>query len=275
MENLLPYLAQNHHHLYQDGILQQANNGDQEELNNSNNNEGGGSGSELGEQGSSRKRGRPTGSKNKPKPPVVITRESTNAMRAHVMEVAAGNDVLESVIEYARRRQVGVTVVSGTGAVVGATVRSPLGGIVPSLRGRFKIVSLSGSILPPSSLPAASWMTVYLADGQGQVVGGRVVGPMVAAETVMLMVLSFSNATYEQLPLRQEEPPELDCAQLQRPLTLPFPLQQLAGGNDGNNSMFFQGHLPPPPPPPTSAAMNNLQLPTEATNLMNTFTKYN
>lgn len=273
MDNFLPYLAhQNHHHLYQDGILQQANNVE-EELNNSHNNDGGGSGSEHGEQGSSRKRGRPTGSKNKPKPPVVITRDSTNAMRAHVMEVAAGNDVLESVIEYARRRQVGVTVVSGTGAVVGATVRSPLGGVVPSLRGRFKIVSLSGSILPPSTPPAASWMTVYLADGQGQVVGGRVVGPMVAAETVMLMVLSFPNATYEQLPLRPEEPPELDCTQLQRPLTLPLSPQQLAGVIDDHNSIRFQGHLPPAPA--SSVVMNNLQLPTEATNLMNPFTKYN
>ncbi|GKV15536.1 hypothetical protein SLEP1_g26320 [Rubroshorea leprosula] len=33
-----------------------------------------------------RPRGRPAGSKNKPKPPIIITRDSANALRAHAME---------------------------------------------------------------------------------------------------------------------------------------------------------------------------------------------
>ncbi|KAF7828563.1 AT-hook motif nuclear-localized protein 23-like [Senna tora] len=36
-----------------------------------------------------RPRGRPPGSKNKPKPPVIITRESANTLRAHILEVAS------------------------------------------------------------------------------------------------------------------------------------------------------------------------------------------
>ena len=50
-----------------------------------------------------RPRGRPPGSKNKPKPPVIITRESANALRAHILEVAAGCDVFEALTAYARR----------------------------------------------------------------------------------------------------------------------------------------------------------------------------
>lgn len=34
-----------------------------------------------------RPRGRPAGSKNKPKPPIIITRDNPNVLRAHAMEV--------------------------------------------------------------------------------------------------------------------------------------------------------------------------------------------
>lgn len=40
------------------------------------------------EAGNRRPRGRPPGSKNKPKPPIFVTRDSPNALRSHVMEVA-------------------------------------------------------------------------------------------------------------------------------------------------------------------------------------------
>ena len=51
-------------------------------------------------------RGRPLGSKNKPKPPVVVTRESEAAMRPVVLELAAGCDVVSAVAAFARRRRV-------------------------------------------------------------------------------------------------------------------------------------------------------------------------
>ncbi|XP_015072600.1 AT-hook motif nuclear-localized protein 22-like [Solanum pennellii] len=46
-------------------------------------------GNTIGEV-SRRPRGRPAGSKNKPKPPIIITCDSTNALRSHVMEIATG-----------------------------------------------------------------------------------------------------------------------------------------------------------------------------------------
>ncbi|KAL2542579.1 AT-hook motif nuclear-localized protein 19 [Abeliophyllum distichum] len=48
-----------------------------------------------------RPRGRPTGSKNKPKSPVFVTRDSPNALHSHVMEVASGFDMAESIAEFA------------------------------------------------------------------------------------------------------------------------------------------------------------------------------
>lgn len=54
-----------------------------------------------------RPRGRPPGSKNKPKPPIFVTRDSPNALKSHVMEISNGADIAESVAQFARRRQRG------------------------------------------------------------------------------------------------------------------------------------------------------------------------
>ncbi|KAF8053698.1 hypothetical protein N665_1382s0016 [Sinapis alba] len=164
-----------------------------------------------------RPRGRPAGSKNKPKPPVIITRDSANALKSHVMEVANGCDVMESVTVFARRRQRGICVLSGNGAVTNVTIRQPAsvpggGSSVVNLHGRFEILSLSGSFLPPPAPPAASGLTIYLAGGQGQVVGGSVVGPLMASGPVVIMAASFGNAAYERLPLEEDDQDEQQTA---------------------------------------------------------------
>ncbi|KAJ6792153.1 putative AT-hook motif nuclear-localized protein 29 [Iris pallida] len=152
--------------------------------------------------GSSRRpRGRPAGSKNKPKPPIIITRESPNALRSHVLEIATGADIVDAVNSFARRRQRGVSVLSGSGVV---SLRQP-GGNVVALHGRFEILSLSGAFLPTPAASAASGLTVYLSGGQGQVVGGSVVGELTASGPVMVIAATFANATFERLPMGEEE----------------------------------------------------------------------
>ncbi|BFG31530.1 hypothetical protein CerSpe_178040 [Prunus speciosa] len=153
-----------------------------------------------------RPRGRPAGSKNKPKPPIIITRDSANALRTHVMEIADGCDIVESVATFARRRQRGVCIMSGTGTVTNVTIRQPASpGSIVTLHGRFEILSLAGSFLPPPAPPAATGLTIYLAGGGGQVVGGSVVGTLIASGPVVIMAASFSNAAYERLPLEEDE----------------------------------------------------------------------
>ncbi|PKI57764.1 hypothetical protein CRG98_021831 [Punica granatum] len=98
-------------------------------------------------------RGRPPGSKNKPKPPLVITRESESAMKPVVLEISAGSDVIEMVTSFARRRRVGVTLLSGTGTVSNVTLRHPMSsnshapGSLISLHGPFHLLSLWGSFM--------------------------------------------------------------------------------------------------------------------------------
>ncbi|KAL3523715.1 hypothetical protein ACH5RR_016549 [Cinchona calisaya] len=158
------------------------------------------------EVGTRRPRGRPAGSKNKPKPPIFVTRDSPNALKSHVMEVANGSDIAESIAHFARKRQRGVCVLSASGTVTNVTLRQPSApGAVMALHGRFEILSLTGAFLPGPAPPGATGLTIYLAGGQGQVVGGSVVGSLVASGPVMVIASTFSNATYERLPMEEEE----------------------------------------------------------------------
>lgn len=160
-----------------------------------------------GATSSRRPRGRPAGSKNKPKPPIIITRDSPNALKSHVLEVSAGSDIVESVSNYALRRGRGVCVLGGSGSVTNVTLRQPASpaGSVVTLHGRFDILSLTGTALPPPAPPGAGGLTIFLAGGQGQVMGGSVVSPLTASSSVLLMVASFANAVYDRLPLEEEE----------------------------------------------------------------------
>ena len=203
-----------------------------------------------------RPRGRPAGSKNKPKPPIIITRDSANAMRTHMMEVADGYDIVESVSEFARKRQRGICIMSGTGTVTNVTLRQPASsGSVVTLHGRFEILSLSGSFLPPPAPPAASGLTIYLAGGQGQVVGGSVVGTLVASGPVVIMAASFSNAAYERLPLEDEDPNSLQMqgGSIGSPGASGVGQSQLLGGDA--TAPLFHG-LPP-------NLLNSVQMPSE------------
>ncbi|WOL00451.1 AT-hook motif nuclear-localized protein 28-like [Canna indica] len=168
-----------------------------------------------------RRRGRPPGSKNKPKPPVVITKEAESSaeIHPHVLEIPAGHDVVDSLAGFSRRRNLGVCVLSGTGSVANVILRQPqFGGPPPSSRapttiffhGSFEILTISATLLPPAMLPlspaAPTGLSISLAGPQGQIVGGTVAGPLVAVATVTVVAATFSNPTFHRLPAEDEVP---------------------------------------------------------------------
>lgn len=154
------------------------------------------------------RRGRPLGSKNKPKPPVIITRESPEALRPHVLEIPSGADIVAAVSAFAARGQRGLCVLSGRGAVADVTLRQPwlessssAAAAAMTLPGRFEIVSLHGAFLPAPAPRGASGLAVSVASrGAGQVIGGNVVGKLSAVGTVYVVAASFGNVAYERLP---------------------------------------------------------------------------
>ncbi|EPS57290.1 hypothetical protein M569_17529, partial [Genlisea aurea] len=153
-----------------------------------------------------RARGRPPGSKNRPKPPLVISKESSNCLQSHVLEIKDGGDVCGCIAGFAQQRGCGVAVLSGSGVVGDVTLRQPAapGGVV-SLTGRYEILSLSGSVFPTPAPPGGSGVMVYLSGGSGRVMGGMSVGPLIASGPVIVVAATFANALYERLPLEAEE----------------------------------------------------------------------
>ncbi|KAA0055995.1 hypothetical protein IC582_003448 [Cucumis melo] len=160
-------------------------------------------------------RGRPPGSKNKPKPPIVITKENESSMKPVVIEISAGNDVVDTLLHFARKRHVGLTVLSGSGSVSNVTLRHPMSHSTSlSLHGPFSLVSLSGSFLAnttpfsskphslspsPSPSPSSSF-GICLAGAQGQVFGGIVGGKVTAASLVVVVAATFINPVFHRLP---------------------------------------------------------------------------
>ncbi|MQL88897.1 hypothetical protein Taro_021465 [Colocasia esculenta] len=205
-----------------------------------------------------RPRGRPPGSKNKPKPPVIITQESPNTLRAHILEVGNGCDVFDCVATYARRRQRGICILSGSGTVTNVSLRQPAAaGAIVTLHGRFEILSLSGSFLPPPAPPGATSLTVFLAGGQGQVVGGSVVGALIAAGPVIVIAASFTNVAYERLPLEEEE---------QVPMQPPVSQGSAGGGGGGSGSAGGGGGGVGNPFPDPSSGLPFFNLPLNMAN---------
>lgn len=160
-----------------------------------------------------RPRGRPPGSKNKPKSPVIITRDSSEpVMSPYVLELPGGVDIIESTTRFCRKRNMGLCLLNGNGAVTNVTLKQPstTPGTTVTFHGRFDILSISATILPPGGAAAANGpFALSLAGPQGQVVGGHVVGPLVSAGTIYLVAANFSNPSFhrlQQVDHEQEEP---------------------------------------------------------------------
>lgn len=158
-----------------------------------------------------RPRGRPPGSKNKPKPPVIITRESESSMSPYVLELPGGADIIESVTRFCRKRNTGLCVLTGSGSVANVTLRQPstTPGATVTFHGRFDILSISATILssmtPASATaPFANGFTISIAGPQGQIVGGSVVAPLLAAGTVYIIAASFNNPLYHRIPAEDD-----------------------------------------------------------------------
>lgn len=150
-----------------------------------------------------RPRGRPPGSKNKLKSPIIITREPEPSMSPYVLEISAGSDIVNTITSFCRRRNSGLCVLSGSGMVTNVTLKQPstTPNATVTFHGRLDMLSISATILPN----LANNFTITLAGPQGQIVGGSVVAPLVAASTVYVIASSFNSPVYHRLPLEDEQ----------------------------------------------------------------------
>ncbi|KAE8666766.1 AT-hook motif nuclear-localized protein 17 [Hibiscus syriacus] len=217
-----------------------------------------------------RPRGRPPGSKNKPKPSVVITHEPEPAMSPYILEIPGGNDIVEAVARFSRHKNIGICVLTGSGTVSNVSLRQPSsatpGGTI-TFHGRFDILSLSATFpAQTTSCHVPNTIPISLAGHQGQIVGGFVAGPLVAASNVFLVAATFNNPSYHRLPREEEEGRNTvssgGAGGQSPPLSGGGGDSSHGGGADSCGVPMYNSHMagsdviwaptarPPPPPPP-------------------------
>lgn len=169
---------------------------------------------EAGSSSTKKVRGRPPGSRNKPKPPVIVTQDIDYPVKPAVIDIGSGFDVVEATVLVARRRNAGIAVLHAAGAVNNVRLCHPLTQAAPfTIHGPFNLLGFSGSYLTPSAIsggfpppslppfipnlpPSAihSSFGITLTNPQGYVFGGTVAGKVVAADQgVTVTALLFKN----------------------------------------------------------------------------------
>ncbi|KAM0016092.1 putative AT-hook motif nuclear-localized protein 15-29 [Helianthus debilis subsp. tardiflorus] len=152
----------------------------------------------------SKRRGRPSGSKNKRKEP------EPSAVQMRVLVVAAGADVINSVSDFANRFKVDVSVISTFGLVHNINIYQAKSlshnSSIYRYEGVFDLLSLNGNFIRslssatrPSPVPARH--LIHAADGNGNAVNGLVTGRVLAATKVFLVVTIVGEIDCIQLSL--------------------------------------------------------------------------
>lgn len=145
-----------------------------------------------------RLRGRPIGSKNKPKILSVLTGDNCNTFKFHTIKINDGVDILKRLFDFSKRQKRAISIVTGNGVVEKARFLHSNGGIT-TLHGTFHILSVSGIILPPPKLESEAKLAISLSILEENVFGGSVISSLIASGLVTLKVISFENIIVEKL----------------------------------------------------------------------------
>jgi hypothetical protein len=142
-------------------------------------------------------RGRPLGSKNKPKPP------PSPLVQLATFEIPAGMDIPGILINYARENNFGIAVLSGFGTISSVTLLDPISFTPKSpIAGPFYMTSLTGTYVNPNchrispifiNDPISSCFSIFLASNDEHVHGGIVGGEVITADVVTITTLLFRN----------------------------------------------------------------------------------
>ncbi|CAA6667021.1 unnamed protein product [Spirodela intermedia] len=157
-----------------------------------------------------KRRGRPPGSGKKKQ--LDALGSAGVGFTPHVIIVNPGEDVASKIMAFSQQSPRTICVVSAIGAISNVTLRQPatLAAPSPSRPGRFEILSLSGSFHLAED--GGAWtrtggLSVSLAGADSRVLGGGVVGMLVAASPVQVVVASFIP---EGRKPKLSQPPKLE-----------------------------------------------------------------
>ncbi|XP_077249217.1 AT-hook motif nuclear-localized protein 28-like [Tasmannia lanceolata] len=134
-------------------------------------------------------------------------------MPIELLEIAAGHDIIECVVQFAQRHTSGLIVLSGTGRVNSVTIRPQLRVFRPTVRvpgvdhtityeGDFEIISITSTFF--SAFAALSSIhdcfKISFTSVRSRVNGGTVAGPLITSGTVIIVADLFHSPIYDRVP---------------------------------------------------------------------------
>ncbi|KAI4311019.1 hypothetical protein MLD38_035956 [Melastoma candidum] len=110
----------------------------------------------------------------------------------HVIYVAAGDDVAQRVMEFTQQSKRETCILSASGSLSTVSLQQPAttGGTI-TYGGLFEIITLSGSFLRTNLGGTTSRLSICLSSPDGQIIGGGIGGPLMAASPVQVIIGSF------------------------------------------------------------------------------------
>nr|XP_043632098.1 AT-hook motif nuclear-localized protein 14-like [Erigeron canadensis] len=111
----------------------------------------------------------------------------------HVISINAGEDIGQKIMSFLQQSKQEMCVLSASGSISNASLRQPAtsGGNI-SYEGRFDILSLCGSYVRSDFGGTTGGLSVCLSSNDGQIIGGSIDGPVIAAGPVQVIVGTFS-----------------------------------------------------------------------------------
>ncbi|XP_019192097.1 PREDICTED: AT-hook motif nuclear-localized protein 14 [Ipomoea nil] len=109
---------------------------------------------------------------------------------AHIINVVAGEDVGQKIMAFAQQSKHEMCILSVSGTISNAFLLQPGGNV--TYEGRFDILSLSGSYARNGPGRKTGGLSICLASGDGQIIGGGVGGPLIAAGPIQVIVGTFA-----------------------------------------------------------------------------------
>ncbi|CAI9091447.1 OLC1v1026484C1 [Oldenlandia corymbosa var. corymbosa] len=118
--------------------------------------------------------------------------DSGQSFTPHIINVVAGEDVRQKIRMFMQQSKREICIISASGYVSNVTLRQPSasGGNV-SYEGQFHINTLSGSYVRTEHGERTGGLSICVSTSDGQILGGGVDGPLMAAGPIQVVVATF------------------------------------------------------------------------------------
>lgn len=148
--------------------------------------------------------------------------------------MTAGEDINHKIMSFMQQSKQEICIISASGVISNATLRQPAtsGGNI-TYEGRFHILSLCGSYVRSDFRSSSGGLSICLSSNDGQIIGGGVDGPLIAAGPVQVILGAFVISGKNAAMFTKD-----DASVGPSRLGFPSAPESSVVGNDGNSDRY-------------------------------------